>query len=66
MKRISEPSLPIEVYTICQKLSLEEYRKNYRLKEYPEQLRETAKNLHGQVIDTSRFPNRRIEAWSNR
>jgi hypothetical protein len=40
--------------------------KNYRLKKYPEQLKEAAKNLQGQVIDTSRFPKRRIEAWSNR
>jgi hypothetical protein len=41
-------------------------RKNYRLKKYPEQLKEAAKNLQGQVTDTSRFPKRRIEAWSNR
>jgi hypothetical protein len=27
MKGISEPLLPMAIYTICQKLSLEEYRK---------------------------------------
>jgi hypothetical protein len=27
MKSISKPRLPIEIYTICQKMSLEEYRK---------------------------------------
>jgi hypothetical protein len=29
MKRISEPPFPIEGCTICQNLSLEEYRKNF-------------------------------------
>jgi hypothetical protein len=48
------------------KYAKQHFRKNYRLKKYPEQLRETAKNLHGRVIDTGRFPGRRIEVWSNR
>jgi len=44
----------------------ERFQEAIHLKKYPEQLRETKKNLHGQVIDTSRFPNRPIEDWSNR
>jgi len=32
MKRISEPPLLIEVYTICQNLPLEEYRRKWRPK----------------------------------
>ncbi len=29
MKSISKPPLPIEIYTICQNVSLDNFRKNY-------------------------------------
>jgi hypothetical protein len=37
MKSISKPPLPIEIYTICQNVSLDNFRKNY-LPEAPEKI----------------------------